>query len=253
MTIKGLFAVWRAVALDPARIEFGTATSDLPTLLGAAGLPSAKAWLPWLIALGVAAWALASAQFRKTREMVMAGIVIGLVIVAGWYLSGHIGHLAEDPATLEEKFVATNTGRMESFSFVAPFAYTLDWLMFYSDASKLLTIGIVSVDGMLAGAALGALLSGEFRWEGFASTEDLANHVVGGILMGFGGVTALGCTIGQGLSGLSTLAVGSFLAFFSIIGGCLAALRYQMWRIDRQDSSAGSAVNAAAPLDVSRS
>ena len=66
---------------------------------------------------------------------------------------------------------------------------------------------------MLVGSAAMALATRTFRWEGFTTTEDLANHVVGGILMGFGGVTALGCTIGQGLSGLSTLALGSFLAF----------------------------------------
>ena len=54
-----------------------------------------------------------------------------------------------------------------------------------------------------------ALLTRTFRWEGFASIEDIGNHVVGAILMGFGGVTALGCTIGQGLTGISTLAIGS--------------------------------------------
>jgi len=252
MTIKGLFAVWRAVALDPARIEFGTATSDLPTLFGAAGVPAAKAWLPWAIAVAIAAWALANAPFRRTREMVFAGVVIGLVIVAGWYLSGHIGHLAEDPATLEEKFVATNTGRIESFSFVAPVAFTLELLVYWTDTSRVLTFGIAGVLGMIVGSAAMALATRTFRWEGFATTEDLANHVVGGILMGFGGVTALGCTIGQGLSGLSTLAVGSFLAFFSIVGGCLAALRYQMWRIEHE-SDTKRPVNAAAPLDVSRS
>ena len=54
-----------------------------------------------------------------------------------------------------------------------------------------------------------------------------------GILMGFGGVTALGCTIGQGLSGISTLAIGCFLAVGAIVAGCVAALKYQMWRIER--------------------
>ena len=209
MTLKGLFAIWRTVALDPARVDVGAATSDLPTLLGAFGLPAAKVWVPWAAAGGIAAWVFASAEFRRTREMVVAGIVIGLVVVAGWYLSGHLGHLAEDPATLEETFVATNSGRMESFSFVAPVAYTLELLVYWTDASRALTFGIAAVLGMIAGSAAMALATKSFRWEGFASTEDLVNHVVGGILMGFGGVTALGCTIGQGLSGLSTLAVGS--------------------------------------------
>ena len=86
---------------------------------------------------------------------------------------------------------------------------------------------------MLAGSAAYALASRTFRWEGFGSVEDVANHIVGGVLMGFGGVTALGCTIGQGLTGISTLAVGSILTFAAIIAGCVAAVRYQMWRMER--------------------
>ena len=67
--------------------------------------------------------------------------------------------------------------------------------------------------------------------------EDTANHIAGAVLMGFGGVTALGCTIGQGLTGISTLAVGSILTFASIIGGCVLAVRYQEWRIDRMEAA----------------
>ena len=85
--------------------------------------------------------------------------------------------------------------------------------MFWSDTSRIVTFGIAGVLGMLAGSAAYALASRTFRWEGFGSVEDVANHIVGAILMGFGGVTALGCTIGQGITGVSTLAVGSFLAF----------------------------------------
>jgi uncharacterized membrane protein YedE/YeeE len=159
--------------------------------------------------------------------------VVGLVIVGGWYISGHIGYLAEDPATLEEKFVGTNSNRLESYSFTAPVAYTLELLMLWSDTTRIVTFGIAGVLGMLAGSAAYALASRTFRWEGFGSVEDVGNHIVGGILMGFGGVTALGCTIGQGLTGISTLAVGSILAFASIIAGCVAAVRYQVWRLDR--------------------
>ena len=148
-------------------------------------------------------------------------------------MSGHVGYLAENPATLEEKFFATNSGRMESFSYVAPVAYTVELLMLWSDTSRIVTFGVASVLGMLAGSAAYALASRTFRWEGFGSVEDVANHLVGATLMGFGGVTALGCTIGQGISGVSTLAIGSFLALGAIILGCLAAVRYQVWRMDR--------------------
>ena len=81
-----------------------------------------------------------------------------------------------------------------------------------------------------AGSAAMALATRSFRWEGFASIEDLVNHIAGGVLMGFGGVTALGCTIGQGLTGISTLAIGSVIAFLAIVAGCAAALKYQYWR-----------------------
>ena len=238
MTLKGLFALWRTVALDPLRFDvaaLGAKTSDLPSLLAALGVGGAvKLWFPFAFAAALAAWVLASREFRATREMVVGGLLIGAVIVGGWYVSGHLGYLAEDPATLEEKFVATNSGRAESFSYTAPIAYLLELLIYWTDESRVLTFGIAGVLGMLVGSAGMAIATRTFRWEGFTTTEDLVNHVVGGVLMGFGGVTALGCTIGQGLSGVSTLALGSFLAVGAIVAGCVTALKYQMWRLERE-------------------
>jgi uncharacterized membrane protein YedE/YeeE len=79
-----------------------------------------------------------------------------------------------------------------------------------------------------------ALASKTFRWEGFVSISDTRNHLVGGALMGFGGVTALGCTIGQGISGVSTLALGSLMAFFAIVAGSALTMKYQYWRLMQQ-------------------
>jgi len=237
MTLKGLFAVWRVNALDPWRFDvatFGAATSDLPALAAAFGAPAlAKVVLPFVLAAALGVFVFKDAEFRATREMIAGGIVIGLVVVGGWYVSGHLGYLAEDTSTLEEKFFATNSGRMESFTFVSPVAFTLELLMFWSDTSRIVTFGIASVLGMLAGSAAYALASRTFRWEGFGSVEDVGNHIVGATMMGFGGVTALGCTIGQGITGVSTLAIGSFLALAAIILGCVMALRYQAWRMER--------------------
>ena len=234
MTLKGLFAVWRVNTLDTLRLDtsaFGAAHSDLPSVVSAlAGGGSVKMALSLAIALGVATFALSARDFRETRGMIAGGLIIGAVIVAGWYVTGHLGHLAEDPRTLEEAFIATNSGRPESYSFVAPVAYTLELLLLWSDQSRVVTFGIAGVLGMATGSAAMALATRRFRWEGFASIEDLVNHIVGGVLMGFGGVTALGCTIGQGLSGISTLAIGSFIALAAIVGGCIAALKYQYWR-----------------------
>ena len=236
MTLKGLFAVWRVNALDVFRFDtatLGASRSDLPSVVAAlvGGGTLVTLGLPLAVAAIFALWALGSPDFRASREMIAGGVVIGAVIVGGWYVSGHIGHLAEDPRTLEEAFLATNSGKAESFSFVAPVAYLLELLMLWSDQSKIVTFGIAGVFGMLLGSGAVALATRTFRWEGFASVEDLVNHIVGGVLMGFGGVTALGCTIGQGLTGMSTLAIGSVIASLSIVAGCVAALKYQYWRI----------------------
>ena len=236
MTLKGLFAVWRVNGLDPWSFDVtgaGAATSDLPALAVALGAPVfAKLALPFLLAAALAVFVLKDRDFRASPEMIVGGIVIGLVVVGGWYVSGHVGYLPEDPATLEEKFVASNSGRMESFSFVAPVAYTLELLMLWSDTSRIVTFGIAGVLGVFAGSAAYALASRTFRWEGFGSVEDVGNHIVGAILMGFGGVSALGCTIGQGITGVSTLAVGSLLALAAIIIGSVMAVRYQVWRLE---------------------
>ncbi|MFM8509674.1 MAG: YeeE/YedE thiosulfate transporter family protein, partial [Betaproteobacteria bacterium] len=95
------------------------------------------------------------------------------------------------------------------------------------------TVSMMMVPGVLLGAWLSALLQGGFRWEGFRQTSDLVRHMLGGCLMGFGAVTAMGCTIGQGLSGVSTLALGSFIALVFIMVGAVIGLKWQMWRIER--------------------
>ncbi|MES2990640.1 MAG: YeeE/YedE family protein [Pseudomonadota bacterium] len=233
-TLKGITAVARVATVDTVAITLGTG-QDLPSLL-AASTGVAKGTLAAVLGLVIGgaliAWALARAEGR-TGESLLAGLGVGAIIAGVWYVSGRLGYVAEDPNTLQEAFVATNSGRMESLSFVAPVAYTLDWLMFFSDKSKLLTIGIVSVVGVVAGSAAYSLLTKSFRWEGFRNAGDTANHLVGAVLMGIGGVTALGCTIGQGLSGMSTLSLTSFVAVAAIIAGAVAALRYQVWRIER--------------------
>jgi hypothetical protein len=241
MTLKGAFAPLRANGLDPLRLDLGALgakASDLPSLAMAAGLPAlVRLALPLVVAAAIALYVFRDAGFRASRAYIVGGLVVGAIVVGGWYVSGHVGYLAEDPQTLEEHFVGTNSGRMESYSFVAPVGYLLELLLLWTDQSRVVTFGIAGVLGMLFGSMAMALATRTFRWEGFASVEDVVNHIVGAVLMGFGGVTALGCTIGQGLSGLSTLAVGSIITFASIVGGCAGAVRYQMWRIERMDAA----------------
>ncbi|TAM33914.1 MAG: YeeE/YedE family protein [Burkholderiaceae bacterium] len=233
-TLKGITAVARVDTVDQVAINFKAGTA-LPDWVAAAfGIKIALAGLVLGVLLGggLIVWALAGPDFRSVDNL-LAGVGIGAVIVGMWWVSGHLGYVAEHPDTLQETFLATNSGRAEALSFVSPAAYTLDWLMFFSDKSKVLTLGIVSVFGMVVGSAACAIATGNFRWEGFGSTEDVANHMSGAVLMGVGGVTALGCTVGQGLSGLSTLSATSFVAVAAILVGAVAALRYQIWRMER--------------------
>jgi hypothetical protein len=235
MTLKGILAVVRVAALDSVSATL-TQPQDLPSLLAPvfrADPRSTLAVLGTVISVGLLAFVFKAREFR-TFDNVLGGLVAGLVVVGGWYLSGDLGHLAEDPATLEERFLATNSGRMESFSFVAPQAYFLELLMLWSDKSRVMTFGIAAVIGMLSGSLAWSLASRTFRLESFRDAQDLVNHLVGGVLMGFGGVLALGCTIGQGISGVSTLALGSFLAFFSIIAGAGATMKIQYWRLMKE-------------------
>lgn len=233
-TLKGITAVLRVATVDKAALAVPQG-ADLPSVIGGVlGLAPAQAalWVGGALGLVITAWALASASMRSL-DALLGGVGAGLSVVAVWFISGHLGFLAEDPETLKEAFVATNSGRIESLGFVAPFAYIIDWLMFFSDKSKVLTLGMMSVFGTVLGSTAYALASGTFRWEGFANAEDTANHLVGAVLMGVGGVTAMGCTVGQGLSAISTLALGSFISVAAIIVGAVLALKYQMWRLDR--------------------
>ena len=228
MTLRGLFGAFRVGVLEKAAITLPQG-QDLPSLLG-----FNRALLAAVIGAAMLAFIYSSKAFRSSFDYTLGGVVTGLVVVGGWYVSGYVGHVAEDPNTLQEAFVATNTGRMESFSFVAPFAFTLEYLMLWTDKSKIITYGIASAAGVIAGSAAYAFATRSFRWEGFRDAEDTANHMVGGMLMGFGGICALGCTIGQGISGFSTLALGSIMTFGAIIAGSAAAMKYQVWRIERQ-------------------
>lgn len=233
-TLRGITAVLRVATVDAVAATL-PAGQDLPSLLAPVlGLGKARLalLLGGVLGAGLVLWAVMRPEGRSA-DVLIGGFGIGAVVVAVWWVSGRLGFVAEHPQTLEPSFLATNSRSMESLSFVAPVAYLLDWLMLFSDKSKVLTVGIVSTLGVIAGSAVVALAQRSFRWEGFGGVEDLANHLVGALLMGVGGVVALGCTIGQGLSGLSTLALGSFVAMAGILAGAVAGLRWQTWRLER--------------------
>jgi uncharacterized protein len=231
MTMRGIFGVWRTSFLDPVSFDVG-AGKDLATIVGASLGAYGRTMVAAAIGLALVGFCLKDRDFRRA-EPLLSALLVGLAVVAAWFISGSLGFVAEDPKSLEELFVGTNSNRMESFSFVAPAAYTLELLMLWSDKTRVVSFGIAATLGMIVGSLAYAIVSKTFRWEGFNGTEDTANHIVGAALMGIGGVTALGCTVGQGLSGISTLAIGSFIAFAAILVGAYLGLRYQTWRVEQ--------------------
>jgi uncharacterized membrane protein YedE/YeeE len=222
-TLKGITAVLRVNTVDTWFVDMAAGAN-----LNALNVPG----LGYILGAALMLWVLRHKDFW-TFHSLLAGLGVGGLVVAMWWVSGHLGFVPEHPETLDAVYLATNSGRIEALNFVAPVAYTLDWLMFYSDASKVLSVGIVAVAGVLAGSAASALQNKTFRWEGFANPRDLGQHLFGSVLMGVGGVTAMGCTFGQGLSGISTLSLNSFIALAAIVVGAVVALRQQAARLER--------------------
>ena len=153
-----------------------------------------------------------SAKFRQSKIDMISGFIVGILIVAAWFVTGYIGVDDFEPTPLA------------SFSFVAPVGESLQYLMTFTGAK--ISFGIAVVGGVIIGSFISAKITGEFRIEAFFDTSDLKRHLSGGALMGIGGILALGCTIGQGVSGVSTLALGSLIALLSIISGGILGIKY---------------------------
>lgn len=175
--------------------------------------------------LMISAWIFKDRRFLTVFN-VGTGLSVGMVICVFWVISGILGHGMEHPDTLEEFFLATTSRKMEALSTTAPVAMILDSLMYFSDGTKRLTLGMVSVLGIGMGAFISARVSGTFKVEAFVSKSDLSRHLIGGCLMGLGAVLAMGCSVGQGLSGLSTFSLASLFASLGILLGAYAAI----WR-----------------------
>jgi len=230
-TWRGLLGVWRVNTLEavvaPAQ-GLGFAGEWWAQRSGHS-VPVASAASAACAAGALLLWAGQDRDFRWSAAM-WCGVGVGVLVTAMWWVTGVFGHGLEHPETLEEFYTATASGRMESFSFTLPMAQWLDAFLYFSDGTKKLSVGMVSTLGLLLGSLTLALWRGTFRWESFTHRQDLLRHVVGGALMGLGGVIAMGCTMGQGLSGVSTLSFMSILTLLSMGLGAWASLKWQLSR-----------------------
>ena len=187
------------LSLARVRLEdVGGMTSDDQGLAALLGLDGRAAFaVALVIAVAIAAYCFKDRKFRASGKDVTAGLVLGALIPIGWLITGLLGADEFEPEPLA------------SFTFVAPVARSLIYLMTYPAAP--ISFGIAAVGGVIVGGFLAARLGGDFRLEGFSGQDDLVRHLIGAAMMGVGGVLGLGCTIGQGMTGLSTLALGSVL------------------------------------------
>jgi hypothetical protein len=234
MTLRGVLSEVRVNLLDPAAVLLAF-PQDLGSILSRfTGMGSGT--LRWLILAAV--FAVSAPWWWKNRrgmerQQWLAGFAIGMLVVGAWWLTGYVGFIPEHPDTLESTWAGTYSHRPEAFTFAAPIAHSLDLLTLWSDRSNTLSYGVTVSLGTLLGSA--ALARKEFRVESFQNPRDMLHHLVGGVLMGFGGVTAMGCSIGQGVSGLSLLSAGAVLAVLGIVFGAWLALRFQSWQLERDE------------------
>lgn len=174
----------------------------------------------FVVAFGFIAYAFKHEEFRKSFDNLLAGIVIGLCVVGAWYVSGYVGQDDFDPIT------------PQGMAFVGPTGNTISYLMTFTGAE--INFGIAIVFGMIFGSFVYALISGTFRIETFSNKAEMVSHLIGAVMMGIGGVLSFGCTIGQGVTGMSTLAIGSFITLASIIFGCALTMKVQYHMMDEK-------------------
>ena len=211
--MRGLTGLARMLMIEPARLD--AAALGGPSLVGP-GRGRTSSGLAVAVVCGLLIFAFWGGTLLRHPRLLTAALVIGLTVVFGWWVTGIAG---DDPFA---------PARVESFSFVAPLGETLVFFMVASAASVDFMEG--SVLGVVAGAFAAAMLSREFYWEAYDDPREMKRHLAGGMLMGTGGVTALGCTIGQGLTGISTLSFASFLAIGAIFAGARGGL---YWLVER--------------------
>src|SRR6201992_2307172 len=211
ITLKGLIAPGRIFVLQWTQMT--VSITSLPALIAKAGVSEtfARSLAAPIVSAALIIFAFSHAPFQRAWGQIAAGIIVGLLIAAGWYATGFLG--ADD----------FNPTPVTSLTFVAPIADALQYAMLSTGST--LNFGIVTVAGVFLGSLVTALATQRFHWEGYSSPSHMLRSISGAVLMGIGGACALGCSVGQGLTGLSTLALASFVAVVGIFIGTATGLR----------------------------
>lgn len=217
MTIAGLIAPVRVALENATAFGMGGAGGQslgalLSSLTGAAR-GSVSLIVTLLIVAAALAYCFLDLRFRTSAVHIISGLAVGLTVVAGWAVTG----LAYDD-------MATRPVAPISLTYIRPMGDTLQWLALFT-ATPAPGFGVTSVFGALLGAFAAAMAMGRFRLSTFSDADDTVRNLLGAAMMGIGGVMALGCTVGQSITGVSTLALGSFVTFGAIVAGGFYGLK----------------------------
>jgi len=224
ITLRGLLAGVRIEVFNPFSIdlsEYGLADQSLTGVIAnvsGLGIESVQKGLSAIVVLALLIYTFKDKDFRTSFDGIASGLVVGLLVASAWFVTGVVGNDDFDPV------------RLETLTFIAPVGNMLNYLMTWTGST--IGFGVAVVFGVLAGSLVYAVTSGNFRIETFSSRSDMLNHLYAGVLMGFGGVLSLGCTIGQGVGGFSTLALGSVVSTVFIVFGCALTIKIQYYMLD---------------------
>ena len=233
-----IFHSWmNPISLDLAQI--GIIDQSLPTIISS--IFSINNSTHFNLILGVTVSSIMifmifkSGKFIQSFDNVFSGIIVGSVIVIAWLLTGGVTgqEWIEANDFLDDPLPSVG---MQSFTFINPMGETL---IFAGNAanSYYLTFGVTALLSVIIGSFVYSILSKNFRIEWFLSKQDFIRHIIGAVLIGIGGVLAMGCTIGQGVTGISTLAIGSFITLIFIILGAAITMKIEFYNAVYEDCS----------------
>ena len=224
---------------------------DIGSLVGGSEPSAMRLIVGVVVFLAMGHFIFKSKEFRSSADNMIGGAVVGLAVLAAWFVSGNVIVDADgEILSLQQYYnqwdmlADSDAGKpaagamlaTQSYTFINPMGQALNYLAGGLDGS-LMTFGVVAVFGVVAGSLIWSLISRSFRVEWFNSASDVANHVIGAILMGIGGTLAMGCTIGQAVTGISTLAVGSILTFGAIFLGSALTMKIQYYKMVYEDEA----------------
>jgi len=260
---KTLFSVLFYDWIRPMSISLGS-HQDIGALINPDDSTISRLVAGLLVGIILLFFIFKSSDFRSSKDNILGGLVVGLVILGAWYLSSNVTINADDQLYSLHDYHAewdmlaeSDEGKPaqgrplnpQSFTFINPIGQTYGYITSGLDKT-LLTFGLISVFGVILGSFLWSVISKSFRIEWFFDMKDFATHLVGAILMGFGGVLALGCTVGQGITGVSTLAVGSIATLLAIIFGSSLTMKMQYYKLIYEDEASFSKTLITSLVDM---